>query len=103
MLDGHPAGDGAAGDDVDLERILGLSKLTRLVRLFACRFSVQERTSQQLADGLKRIPAPHGVAVHWEAGVGKVRRGGLAPLSAASSGMGPAPADLAAPGRGRLR
>ena len=40
------------------EHILGLSKLTRLVRLFARRFTVQERTGQQLADGLERILAP---------------------------------------------
>jgi GTP cyclohydrolase IA len=49
------------------EHILGLSKLTRLVRLFARRFSVQERIGQQLADGLERILDPHGVAVHLEA------------------------------------
>jgi GTP cyclohydrolase IA len=49
------------------ENILGLSKLTRLVRLFARRFTVQERIGQQLADGLERILAPHGVAVHLEA------------------------------------
>jgi GTP cyclohydrolase I len=49
------------------EHILGLSKLTRLVRLFARRFTVQERIGQQLADALERILAPHGVAVHLEA------------------------------------
>ncbi|MGP3981010.1 GTP cyclohydrolase I [Streptomyces sp. KR80] len=49
------------------EHILGLSKLTRLVRLFGRRFSVQERIGQQLADGLERILRPHGVAVHLEA------------------------------------
>src|SRR5437588_11475517 len=49
------------------EHILGLSKLTRLVRLFARRFSVQERIGQQLADALERILEPHGVAVHLEA------------------------------------
>jgi GTP cyclohydrolase I len=49
------------------EHILGLSKLTRLVRLFARRFSVQERIGQQLADALVRILEPHGVAVHLEA------------------------------------
>ncbi len=49
------------------ENILGLSKLTRLVRLFARRFTVQERIGQQLADALERILAPHGVAVHLEA------------------------------------
>ena len=49
------------------ENILGLSKLTRLVRLFARRFTVQERIGQQLADALERILQPHGVAVHLEA------------------------------------
>ena len=49
------------------EHILGLSKLTRLVRLFARRFTVQERIGQQLADALDRILEPHGVAVHLEA------------------------------------
>ncbi len=39
------------------EHILGLSKLTRLVRLFARRFTVQERIGQQLADALQRISA----------------------------------------------
>ena len=38
------------------QHILGLSKLTRLVRLFARRFSVQERIGQQLADALERYP-----------------------------------------------
>jgi GTP cyclohydrolase I len=41
--------------------------LTRLVRLYARRFSVQERIGQQLADALERILIPHGVAVHLEA------------------------------------
>lgn len=49
------------------EHILGLSKLTRLVRLFARRFTMQERLGRQLADGLERILEPHGVAVHLEA------------------------------------
>ena len=49
------------------EHILGLSKLTRLLRLFARRFTVQERIGQQLADALERILVPHGVAVHLEA------------------------------------
>ena len=49
------------------EHILGLSKLTRLLRLFARRFTVQERIGQQLADALERILQPHGVAVYLEA------------------------------------
>jgi GTP cyclohydrolase I len=46
------------------EEIIGISKLTRLVRLFARRFTVQERMGQQIADTLERVMRPHGVAVH---------------------------------------
>jgi GTP cyclohydrolase IA len=47
--------------------ILGISKLTRLVRLYARRFTVQERLGEQIADGLVDLVAPLGVAVHLEA------------------------------------
>jgi GTP cyclohydrolase I len=49
------------------EHIIGLSKLTRLVRLFARRFTVQERIGQQIADSLDNMLEPHGVAVYLEA------------------------------------
>jgi GTP cyclohydrolase I len=49
------------------EHIIGISKLTRLVRLFARRFTVQERMGQQVADTLVHLLEPHGVAVHIEA------------------------------------
>lgn len=49
------------------ENIIGISKLTRLVRMFARRFTVQERIGQEIADTLTRILEPHGVAVHLEA------------------------------------
>jgi len=49
------------------EHIIGLSKLTRLVRLFAKRFTVQERIGQQIADTLETMLQPHGVAVYLEA------------------------------------
>jgi GTP cyclohydrolase IA len=49
------------------ERIIGISKLTRLVRLFARRFTVQERVGEQIADALEAMLAPHGVAVYLEA------------------------------------
>ena len=49
------------------EEIIGLSKLTRLVRLFARRFTVQERIGQQVADTLEAMLQPHGVAVYLEA------------------------------------
>jgi len=49
------------------ENIIGISKLTRLVRLFSKRFSVQERIGQQIADTLETMLHPHGVAVYLEA------------------------------------
>ncbi len=51
-----------AGDE-----ILGISKLTRLVRLYARRFTVQERLAEEIADGLCELAAPRGVAVKLEA------------------------------------
>jgi GTP cyclohydrolase IA len=49
------------------ENIIGISKLTRLVRLFARRFTVQERLGQQVADTLVDLLHPHGVALRLEA------------------------------------
>jgi GTP cyclohydrolase I len=49
------------------EQIIGISKLTRLVRLFAKRFTVQERIGQQIADSLETMLHPHGVAVYLDA------------------------------------
>ena len=49
------------------EHIIGISKLTRLVRLFAKRFTVQERIGQQIANTLEAMLEPHGVAVYLEA------------------------------------
>jgi GTP cyclohydrolase I len=49
------------------EQIIGISKLTRLVRLFARRFTVQERIGVEVADLLVGLMEPHGVAVHLDA------------------------------------
>jgi GTP cyclohydrolase I len=51
-----------AGDE-----ILGISKLTRLVRLYARRFTVQERVAEEVADGLVALTGARGVAVKLEA------------------------------------
>jgi GTP cyclohydrolase IA len=48
-------------------RILGLSKLARVVELFARRPQVQERLTQQVADWLETNLAPRGVGVVVEA------------------------------------
>jgi GTP cyclohydrolase I len=44
-------------------RIVGLSKLARIVDVFAKRLQVQERMTQQIADSISRHLQPHGVAV----------------------------------------
>lgn len=49
------------------ERIIGISKLTRLVRVVTRRFGVQERMTHEIADELVRLMEPHGVAVYLEA------------------------------------
>ncbi|WP_091456513.1 GTP cyclohydrolase I FolE [Actinokineospora iranica] len=49
------------------ERILGLSKLARVVELFARDLQVQERLTKQVADWLQTRLAPRGVGVVIEA------------------------------------
>ena len=49
------------------ERILGLSKLARVVELFARDFQVQERLTVQIANWLQAQLAPKGVGVVIEA------------------------------------
>ncbi|WP_052305278.1 GTP cyclohydrolase I FolE [Stackebrandtia nassauensis] len=49
------------------ERILGLSKLARVVELFARDLQVQERLTKQVADWLRDHLAPKGVGVVIEA------------------------------------
>jgi GTP cyclohydrolase I len=49
------------------ERILGLSKLARVVELFARGLQVQERLTKQIADWLGQRLAPKGVGVVLEA------------------------------------
>ena len=48
-------------------RILGLSKMARVVDVFARRLQVQERLTQQVAEALQAILKPKGVAVVVEA------------------------------------
>lgn len=49
------------------DRILGLSKLARVVELFARRLQVQERMTKQVAGWLQDSLAPRGVGVVLEA------------------------------------
>ena len=49
------------------EHIIGISKLTRLVRIATRRFGVQERMTHEIAETLSELTEPHGVAVYMEA------------------------------------
>jgi GTP cyclohydrolase I len=49
------------------DQIIGVSKLTRLVRVMTRRFGVQERMTHGIADTLGSMLHPHGVAVYLEA------------------------------------
>jgi GTP cyclohydrolase I len=49
------------------QRVIGLSKLPRLVDAFARRLQVQERLTSQIADTIREKIDPHGVAVVMEA------------------------------------
>jgi GTP cyclohydrolase I len=49
------------------ERIIGLSKIPRLVDLYARRLQVQERITEQVADALVKLLEPKGVIVVAEA------------------------------------
>lgn len=45
------------------DKVIGLSKIPRIVEMFARRLQVQERMTHQIADMIDEILAPEGVAV----------------------------------------
>ena len=48
-------------------KILGISKPTRIVRLYARRFTTQERITHEVAGHLMKLLRPQGVTVYLEA------------------------------------
>ena len=48
-------------------RVVGISKLARLVRVYAKRLQIQEKMTAQIADTLQEVLQPRGVAVVIEA------------------------------------
>ena len=49
------------------DKVIGLSKIPRVVDMFARRLQVQERMTRQIADFIQDLLNPHGVAVVVEA------------------------------------
>src|SRR5689334_9936460 len=49
------------------KKVIGLSKIPRIVDMFARRLQLQERLTHQVADTLMEVLEPHGVAVICEA------------------------------------
>jgi GTP cyclohydrolase I len=47
-------------------KVIGLSKIPRIVDLFARRLQVQERMTRQIADFINEVLNPYGVAVVLE-------------------------------------
>ena len=48
-------------------KVIGLSKIPRIVDMYARRLQVQERMTREIADVIQEMLAPHGVAVVVEA------------------------------------
>jgi GTP cyclohydrolase I len=48
-------------------KVLGLSKIARIVEMYARRLQIQERLTKQIADAIQNAVAPKGVAVVIEA------------------------------------
>jgi GTP cyclohydrolase I len=49
------------------QRVVGISKLVRLVRIFAKRLQIQERMTSEIAQAIDQVLKPRGVAVAIEA------------------------------------
>jgi GTP cyclohydrolase I len=55
------------GSYLPKDKVIGLSKIPRIVDMFARRLQVQERLTQEVAETLQSVVAPRGVGVICEA------------------------------------
>ena len=51
------------------KRVVGISKLARVVEIFAKRLQIQERLTAQIANTIEEVLKPHGVAVVVKAAI----------------------------------
>ena len=47
-------------------KVIGLSKIPRIIDMYARRIQVQERLTHQIADGIQNVMKPNGVAIVME-------------------------------------
>jgi len=74
------------------EKVIGLSKIPRLVEMFARRLQVQERMTQQIASTLEELIGPAGIGVvieakHMCAGMRGVRKPNTTMTTSAVRGL----------------
>src|SRR3546814_12575810 len=75
------------------ERVVGISKLARLVDAYARRLQIQERMTTEIADTLDRVLHPRGVAVVIPASPECISSLGIG-MPGAAMGPRPAPAQV---------
>ena len=68
-------------------KLIGISKLTRIVRLYSKRFTSQERLCHQIADELSKDVEPRGVIVYIEAEHFCTRARGVRELSSRTGSL----------------
>ncbi|AHA27872.1 GTP cyclohydrolase I FolE [Candidatus Liberibacter americanus] len=76
---------------IPVERVIGLSKIIRVLDIYSRRLQIQERLTMQIADGIAEIASSKGVAVliegqHMCMSMRGVKREGLTTVTTAFTG-----------------